>query len=248
MNKVIYALLGFYFFTSQVMADTITMATVDWQPFQGQNINQQGFTAEITRQALERNGHILSLNFIPWARAVEDVQKGRYHALFNQWKNKDNQNDYYFSNEVFAAGDGHFLTLAQDNFSVKKLDDLAGKTIGIVRAYPVSDELTALIDQGIVKKYEVSSVVQLIKLLRLGRIDIILENELVAKYNFRSYFPTQHYDFKTVGKDLIDGRLFIGWSKSVAGTQVLRDQFDMTIRAMRKDGTIDKIKREFKML
>jgi ABC-type amino acid transport substrate-binding protein len=39
--------------------------------------------------------------------------------------------------------------------------------------------------------------------------------------------------------------LYIGWSKKVNGTKELRDEFDTAIREMRKDGTINKIRKEF---
>jgi polar amino acid transport system substrate-binding protein len=248
MNKFVHIVVMFYVSASSVMAETINMATVDWQPFQGTDLHKQGFTVEITKQALARKGLVLNLSFVPWARAEKDVKSGRYHALFNQWKNKKNENDFYFSTEVFAAGDGHFIGLRNSELTVNKLEDLTGKTVGFVRAYPVSDELEVLISTGVIKKYEVSNVVQLIKLLKLGRIDVALENKLVIQHNVKTYLPQDTHSLKVIGKDLIDGSLYIGWSKQVSGTRALRNEFDAAIREMREDGTIDKIKQEFGMM
>jgi len=223
----------------------ITMVTCNWQPFQGEDLPKQGFTAEIARQALNRKGHTFKLIFRPWARAVDQAKKGNYVALFNPWKNKDNENDFYFSNEILGKGDGHFLDLPDSKLSNIAPKDLRGKIVGYIRAYPVSSELIQLFESGTVKNHVVSGVTQLIKLLRSGRINLILENYHVAEHNFKISFPGQVFDLKIVGKDLVDGSLYIGWSKILPGTKELRDEFDAAILEMRMDGSIDKIKKEF---
>mgnify|MGYP001942282196 CR=1 FL=1 len=221
------------------------MATVDWQPFQGKDLPKYGFTAEIARQALARKGHTFDLKFMPWARAVEEVKAGKYHALFNPWKGTDNEKSYYFSKEIMGSGDGHFLALADSKLHNLGPDGLKGMRIGFVRAYSVSDELSALFKSGDVKRTEVEKVNQLIKMIRAGRIDIILENQLVAQHVFKTHYPKQNFDLKIVGKDLIDGSLYIGWSKKKFGSKKLRDDFDAAIGEMRNDGTIEKIMEEF---
>jgi len=96
VKKIFINVLFFIVFTSSGSAEMITMVTCNWQPFQGEDLPKQGFTAEIARQALNRKGHTFKLIFRPWARAVDQVKKGNYVALFNPWKNKDNENDFLF--------------------------------------------------------------------------------------------------------------------------------------------------------
>ena len=240
-----YALLLIVLILPTSNAETITMATTDWQPFQGEDLPQYGFTVAIAQQALERKGHTMTIDFLPWARAMRAVKEGKYHGLFNPWKNVDIEHDYYFSQEILAHGDGHFLAMPTNEKHGLSPEDLKGQVVGFVRGYPVSDELIALFESGAATKREVTTVTQLIKLLKFGRIDVILENYLVAQHHFKSEWPDQTFDLKVIGKDSVDGSLYIGWSKQKTDFKTLRDDFDDAIREMRKDGTIEKIRQQF---
>jgi hypothetical protein len=44
-------------------------------------------------QLLAMNGHTLTLEFIPLARAVCEVKNGTHYALFMLWKNQENKNE-----------------------------------------------------------------------------------------------------------------------------------------------------------
>lgn len=244
-RSIVLLLLLVSVISTKGFAQTITMATVDWQPFQGQDLPGYGFTAEIARQALARKGHGFSLEFIPWARAIEEVKKGRYHALFNCWRNSGNDQMFVFSQEIMASGAGHFLALPGSEY--KDLDpfDLTGMRIGYIRGYEISDELMVLIGNGKIDAVEVTEVNQLLGMLQKGRIDIILENHQVAGHVFAVNNPGKPFELEIVGRDLGDGGLYIGWSKENPKSEMLRDQFDEAIREMREDGTIAKIRQAY---
>lgn len=223
----------------------IRMVTVEWPPFQGPDLAKQGYTAEIARQALARRGYHFQLDFLPWARAVREAEKGNYHALFNPWKNEALQNSFLFSNEVLGSGSGHFLSLPNAPYDNLTPENLKGMRIGFVRGYPLSEELQLLIDNGAIKTVEVVKIRQLITLLWKSRIDLIVENYTVAQHIFNREFPGQPFDLRVAGKDLIDGDLYIAWSKNHEHSATLRDEFDSSIREMYENGMIEDIKKEF---
>ncbi|NOR23845.1 MAG: hypothetical protein GQ542_05525 [Desulforhopalus sp.] len=53
------------------------MATLNWQPFYGENLPKNGFYAELSREAFKRAGYDLIITFVPWKRAVQMARTGK---------------------------------------------------------------------------------------------------------------------------------------------------------------------------
>lgn len=230
-----------------VHSEKIRMITTDWPPFYGENLYKNGVSHEIVKQALKRKGHSLTTEFVPWARAMSMAKQGHYHGLFGAWVNDEIRSDYYFSRESFGIGDGHFLDLESNISKYLKPEDLKGKTIGYVLDYPVSKTLSQLFQTGAIIKYEVTSVSQLIQMHQAKRIDYILENYEVFKHYFMREKPNEEFNYKIIGKDYIDGGLYIGWTKRKPNMRLLRDELDEALREMKADGSIQAILTEFEM-
>ncbi len=225
----------------------ITMATVEWPPFFSSELDKGGFVSEIARQALHRKGYTMEIDFMPWKRAEYLTRNGDYNGLFGCWVNNDIRKNFSVSTEIMASGDGHFLVPSSVEGPVDlQPEDLAGKKVGIVRGYAVSESLGELMNSGTIVKFEVSRVKQLLDMIKWeNRVDIILENYLVAEYYHKKYFPGSGCQLKKVGKDALDGGLYVCWSNSGNVAQEVRRDFDDAIREMRKDGTITGIEKEF---
>jgi polar amino acid transport system substrate-binding protein len=52
-----------------VHAREITMRTLNWEPYDGEELPRQGFFTELVGTAFERAGHQVKVEFMPWARA-----------------------------------------------------------------------------------------------------------------------------------------------------------------------------------
>ena len=249
MDKTIYLslILLTLLFHARGMSETVTLATGEWPPFFGRKLYKGGYVTEIARQALNRKGYTMEIDFFPWKRAMHLTRNGRYMGLFGCWVNDEFRKAYLISKETMASADGHFLSpTATDGPIDLRPEDLIGKKVGMVRGYAVSESLGNLFNSGQVIKVEVARVKQLLEMIRWeDRIDIILENYHVAEYTSKKHFPEIDFDLKKVGKDHIDGGLYICWSDSGVVTQGLRSDFDDAIGEMRKDGTLLKIMKEF---
>ena len=104
------------------------MATVDWSPFYGETLPQKGFITVIGKEAFKRAGHEMSIEFMPWKRAMVMAKEGKYDGVFGCWINKDIEPDYIFSKEHMGSGDGHFLAPKNSTVKIDKLEDLKRKT------------------------------------------------------------------------------------------------------------------------
>ena len=142
-------------------------------------------------------------------------------------------------------GSPHFIASVNSSVKISKVSDLNGLTIGIVRGYATSDSLTKLFEAKKSKKWEVSKMYQLFSLIEKKKVDVVLQNEFVAQDTFKKKFPGKKFNFKKVGSDFFNGRLFMCWSRKFPEIQKIADDFDKKLKLMKSDGSLEKIKKEF---
>lgn len=233
-------------FSVSSWAETIKITTIDWAPFYGEKLEKDGVSSEIAREALKRGGHTVEFHYMPWKRAVSQATKGKkYHALFGCWYKKEREKTFVFSKETMLDGSAHFLAQKDSTISITKPEDLSGLTIGIVRGFATSDALKELFKSKKSKRFNVNKKESFFKLIQKKRVDMVMDNIFVNQESFKKKFPGQSYNLKKVGSDFFNGKLYMCWSKKYPGIQKIVDDFDNNLKAMKTDGTFEKIKKEF---
>src|SRR5690606_41510265 len=54
----------------------IKLATLEWPPYVGKKLKQQGYVHEVVVTALERVGYEVQIQYVPWPRALREVSLG----------------------------------------------------------------------------------------------------------------------------------------------------------------------------
>ncbi len=81
--KCIWFLIVFICIQSTVFAkEQMSLATYDWHPYVGKNLAENGFVAEIVREAFGRVDYEISLEFLPPKRAQINTMTGKKPAIF----------------------------------------------------------------------------------------------------------------------------------------------------------------------
>ena len=60
-----------------LQAREISMLTVEWAPHYGSDLPEKGLTTAIVKAAFKAGGHSSEVDFIPWARALKEVEEGK---------------------------------------------------------------------------------------------------------------------------------------------------------------------------
>ncbi len=61
------------------------ITSLDWQPYAGQDMKEQGSAINELRQKLSREGIVLDISFLPWARAKRTARNDSYVGYFPAW-------------------------------------------------------------------------------------------------------------------------------------------------------------------
>ena len=245
MSKLVMMLV-FILSITDVKSELVKMTTVDWPPFYGKDLENGGILVALTREVLKVRGHGLKVDFVSWVRALKKSKEGKYHALLGCWHTKEREQYFIFSKTNVDATP-HFLTLPESTLEVKKIEDLYGLKIGLIRGFAIGAQVKKAVTAKKVQIMEVSFHHNLFKLLQKKRIDLIMENSSVMKAKITDRLRSNKYNLKTVGSNFFDGFLYVCWSRKKEDSKKLSEDFNKGLQMIIKNGTYDRIWKKYSM-
>lgn len=219
----------------------IKLATLDWPPYVGQEQPEYGFTAAIVIEAFQRAGYQVTVDFMPWARVVQDTQAGKYDAAFPEYYSDERAQEFLMS-EPFADGPLGFYKRKADNITYTNLQDLKQYHIGVVLGYINTPEFDAA---DYLQKETVNSDEQNLQKLALGRVDLIVIDKYVAQYLINTSMPENADQLEFMEPPLLNQPLYVIFSRQIADSVQRRQEFNAALKSMQEDGTLDKILERF---
>lgn len=222
----------------------VRLASLEWEPYIGTNMPDQGYVAALIRAAFADQGMQVEIEFYPWARALHLARTGAVDGLMPEYFDASRENEFEYSAPFPGGplvlykrrGDATAFSTDPTKHQDQALRALKAKRFGVVRGYlntPVFDAATYL------AKEEASDDATNLRKLVYSRIDLAVIDRRVAEHLMRTQYPD--YGAKIVPMDpaLADNRLHIAFSrKSPRKAQALA-AFNRGLAAMRKDGRID---------
>ncbi|MBB1326449.1 transporter substrate-binding domain-containing protein [Pseudoalteromonas sp. SR45-1] len=171
---------------------TLHLATLDWPPYIGNNVCNKGWVYQFSIALLNSKGYSVYIEFLPWARAVRNVELGRADILMPEYFIEDTAPSDYVDGKTrrellglsnsFKGGEIAFLKRKGDtDHFTGNLNSLKGLKIGVVRGYQNTPEFDAMMDNG---EFEVIASVddlQLVKLLTAKRVDLVIGDPQALK-------------------------------------------------------------------
>lgn len=227
-------------------AQSITGAGDPWPPFispgeAGQPA--QGVALEIVTEAFKREGYELTMNFVPWARAIGGVKKGDYDILVGTWWTQErteflHYSDFYLENSI------KFIKRVNDDFQFNDMASLDGKKIGIVRDYGYGDKF--LKAKNFTKSETNDFIINLKKLID-KRVDLTLEDEIVARAWIAENDPELLNKIEFTENALSKNKLYVTSGIKNTQNKAIIDAFNLGLKAIKSDGTFDKILEKHKL-
>lgn len=177
MKAILFILLLFGPAAAFAQEKILTAAADPWPPFIDPAHPGGGLSVEIVRAAFQTQGIVIKMNDVPWIRAESGAKAGTYDVLPDIWMT-ESRKEYFAFSEPYAVNEVKFIKRNGDPFEYTGIASLKGKNIGIIKGYGYSDEFT---DSKEFKKEEVTDFIVNLKKLLISRIDLTMEDQIVAK-------------------------------------------------------------------
>jgi ABC-type amino acid transport substrate-binding protein len=224
----------------------INLATLNWEPYVGKKLKNNGFTSEIIQKAFEKKGYKVEFKFYPWARGMLMTEQGKVHGIFPAYYNEERKKKFIFSDSFGSGGIGFYkrkdqnITFVADPVKApeKVLRSLKKYRFGIVRGYAYTKEFDAA---DYLNKDIVSSDETNLKKLFKGRIDLAFIDKYVARYIMHRNYPHYIDDLEFMNPALDEKQLYICFSKQIKGMEQIVKDFNEGIKMLKTSGEMENI-------
>ena len=228
----------------------VRLATLDWEPYIGTRMPDQGYSAALIRAAFAEQGVAVKIEFYPWARALHLARTGAVDGLMPEYFNPSRETEFEYSAE-FPGGPLVLYKRRADAiaFSVDPGKDqdaalraLKSKRFGVVRGYlntPVFDAAQYLI------KDEASDDATNLRKLVYGRVDLAVIDRRVAEHLIRTQYRDYATKIEPMSPALAEIPLYIAFSRKSPRKAEALAAFNKGLAALRADGRVDDLYRRY---
>jgi len=220
-------------------AATYTAAQDPWPPFIKTD-GDPGISVEIVRAALESQGHQMEMKILPWARALDSVKKGSIDILVATWFTEERTAFLRYS-EPYGENSIKFIKRKGDGFEFNGMDSLSGKKVGIIRGYGYGTEF---LNAGNFTRPETQDLIANVKKLIANRIDLTLEDEIVAR-SLMAKHPGMVDKIEFTSNALSVNKLYVTSGTANANSEAIIDAFNKGLEAIKANGTYDAILKKY---
>lgn len=222
----------------------IILATEVWPPFRIADKTSEhqysGIDLDLLKEITKRLNVTFKIKHLPWARCLDFMKSGQADIITGLAYTPERAQYIHYSTIPYYVASPAFYLQKGKGYLIKKYEDLYRFTIGysIDSAYfePFNSDKS-------LKKFGVSTEIQLIKMLANGHIDVIIGTDCnvehdIAKLGLKDKIEKAHY---IPNKNI---ELYIGISKNSEFSKRY-DELNRIIKEMVEKGSIDKIAEKY---
>ena len=249
MKRVLaLCLWAFFLFPGSARAgEPVSFVTLDWQPYAGELLPEYGVGSAIVKAACERVGLEPSFHFMPWKRAMEDVDRGDHDALYSAYASSERRHRFGLSKPYLY---GRLVLCARKSSEVKwdgTPESLHAYRLGVVLGYVNTPDIDR--EDYLQKDTAISDLLNLKKLLS-GRVDVIVIDHFQALYLLKNnpVLESSLSDVKFLKPALATKGIHVMFSKNKPGWRDRLARFDKGLEEIRQDGTLQCIMDKFGFL
>lgn len=196
-----------------------------------------GPMVELVSEAFRRMGQSASIELLPLARALLQVETGEAVAMFTVKKTPEREPKYLFSSEPVLFQD-YVIFVASDSTLAFRgdLNALSMASIGVVAGTSYGAIFDAAARHGSFKKLEITGSHEAnFRKLLAGRMDAVVCSRAVGVEILRQLQATRCV--KISGPPIETTQSHVMFNKAVATPQLV-ERFDLAVRAMRREGLL----------
>ncbi|MGE1082538.1 substrate-binding periplasmic protein [Pseudomonas shirazensis] len=161
-------------------AERLRVVSDDWAPYVYEHNGQpQGIQYEVASEVFKRLGVQVDWEFMPWKRCLAMVEQGQVDGVLGVFQNDARKVYMVFPDEPLSEVEFVLLGKRGQHRAVKRLEDLAGLTLGTSPGY----DYGAAFNQSTLFKQEPAQTHEAnLGKLMLGRIDLLVTDSRVGRY------------------------------------------------------------------
>ncbi len=216
----------------------IVLVACEYSPYYSEHLENYGGISEIIVEAYKRVGYTVKIQFLPFARALNETQEGQVDGIIGVWYRPEREQWFVFSQPIPPPNQIGFYKRKQDKITFTKFEDLKPYVIGTIIGFvnpPEFEKATYL------KREEVVTDAQNLQKLFYKRIDLALIDKGLADYIIRTQFPEYREALEWLEPAVKEEPNFLGISKKTPDYLIKLEAFNRGLAVITKEGLVGKI-------
>nr|WP_224745820.1 transporter substrate-binding domain-containing protein [Neiella litorisoli] len=165
------------------------MAAAHWCPYICGDDEYPGIAVEYIRTLLGTEQIQLTVTILPWTRAIRMTEKGRFDGLLTAVP--EEAPTFIFTGQQSGDYQMCFYRRKGDSARYIQIEDLSDLRLGVIQDYGYGEPLDSYIadhknSASVVSVAHENSLSSLAEMLRLKRIDLLIEDPNVVAFNLTS--------------------------------------------------------------
>ncbi len=216
-------------------AESLTFVMESYEPYEYTEAGAfKGIDVDAIRLVCERAGCEPNFVDVPWNRAMSMVKNGEADAIFSLFRTEEREAFLVFPDEHLSLEKNVIVTAKGSGVTVNSLEDLKGKTVGVVDGYAYGDDFD---NSDIFTKDAATDNDSVLKKQANGRTDAAVINELVLETVTPSLGLTDAFEIQNYV--VSEGKMYAGFSKAKGEHSAKwAKTFGEHLKALRAEGKI----------
>lgn len=184
MMRIATVLLFILFLCSPSFAggEPVVLTSLEWPPYTGKGIPDNGATASVVRAAFKAVGYEVEFRFLPWNRARDAaLADPDVMGYFPEYPSKEREREFLFSDSVGKSPIGMAMRTGK-NLIWNTYSDLAKYRIGTVSGYVNDERFDELAEKGVIKVDRSASDALNLRKVEAGHVDLAVVDVAVFEF------------------------------------------------------------------
>lgn len=221
-----------------IHADTVIKAVVDeWAPFGGENLPNRGISLDVMITVLERAGYQVEAEIVPWERALSGVKNGTYDVIGNLFFDAELQSDLTFSRPFYET-EVQFIQQKGGAANYSDIESLRPYSIAVGEGYLYEDNFDRA---DFLNKRVVTTVVQGVRMVANGRVDLTLDSSAVINHVINQEAPELADKVEFLPKALAKQEIHMAVRNNFPEKEKLLETFNSILNDMKADGSLEEL-------
>jgi polar amino acid transport system substrate-binding protein len=200
---------------------------------------------EIAQRVFQAAGYEVEYHQRPWVRALQDTLQGEYHGVIGATRIE--APGFVFPELAQGQMANVFWTLADSDWQYHESSSLEGRHLAVIAGYSYGDSIEMMLQDEnhrhyITELHGASPLESGLKMLERRRIEVLLEDEHVMRYQLNKSGQSQM--FKQAGHvpaETDSTRVYIAFSPAHAESIDFARQLGEGVAALRASGELAQI-------
>jgi polar amino acid transport system substrate-binding protein len=219
----------------------------EWEPYTSSSLPNKGCATELVAAACKAGGIEPAFEFFPWPRAEAMVEAGQAFCAFPYASNKQRAATFDFSDALFYTAPKFIYwkkTRSFEGLSASSLAGLKAYSVALLSGTWTEKDLKAA---GI-RVQLVNSLEGGVRMLQAGRVDFLVEDEVVAFEMIRKLFPGEAGMFKSLPVAIWGAKAnYLLVSRTYPNAAGILGRFNRGLKEIKRNGTYKQITSNYKM-